>query len=324
MALGQRLAQEALTALERRLPALTRLRAPEALPLVLGMRRIYVLPTGTGLFFALVLLGMLLTALNYDNGSALILCFFAAALGHNALFATFRNLHGLRVETLRAPPVFAGEPLALRILVSERAGRSRNALRLRRGPIEAQFALAPLAECEVELPIPTTRRGLLPIGTLRLATSAPYGLFVAWSHLHPDHAMLVYPRPEAEGPPLPLAGREGALPHAEPGGDEPQGLREWRRGDPLRLLAWRASARADRLLSKELARSAAGEVELCYDALPGLDHEARIARLTRWVLLAEREGRRYALTIPGTRIPPGHGPQQLDRCLGALARLPEA
>lgn len=313
-----------LAALERRLPALTRLRGAERLPVRLGMRRIYVLPTAYGLFFGMVLLAMLLAALNYDNASALILCLFAAALVHNALFATFRNLHGLSVASVRAPPVFAGEPLVLRVEIAETAGRSRNALRIRRGALETVFAVPGGGRREVELPIPTHRRGLLPIGTLRLATSAPYGLFVAWSHLHPEQALLVYPRPETDGPPLPLAGREGGTPRAELGGEEPQGVREWRRGDPMRLVAWRMSARAGRLLSKELARADAGEVELRYETLAGLGHEERIARLTRWVLLAEREGRRYALSIPGARIPAGHGPQHLDHCLSALARLPEA
>lgn len=324
-ALLVQLSLDALGALERRLPALTRLRAPEPIPLVLGMRRIYVLPTGTGLFFALALFAMLLTALNYDNASGLILCFFAAAFGHNALFATFRNLHGLSVESVQAPPVFAGEPLLVRIEIAERSGRSRNALRLCREGSEHLFAVSAHGACVVELAIPTTRRGRFPLGTLRLATSAPYGLFVAWSYLHPDCRLLVYPRPESHGPPLPLLGREGALARrAAAAGEEPQGLREWRRGDPLRLIAWRASVRLDRLMSKELARPEAGEVELCYEALAGLDHEARIARLTRWVLLAEREGRRYALRIPGSVIPPGHGPQHLDRCLSALAELPAA
>lgn len=323
-ALSERLSHGALAALERRLPALTRLRAPESLPLRLGMRRIYVLPTRFGLFFAVSVFAMLLTALNYDNASALILCFFAAALGHNALFATFRNLHGLRVESLRALPVFAGEPLLLRIELCEGEGRDRDALRLHRGSVEVLFAVPARGRCEVELAIPTQRRGIFPLGTLRIATSAPYGLFVAWSYLHPDTTLLVYPRPETDGPPLPTIGEQGEITTARRGGEEPEGLREWRRGDPMRLIAWRASARADRLLSKELAEAASAEVELRYEELSGLDHEARIARLTRWVLLAEREGRRYALRVPGSVLPPGHGPEHLDRCLSTLARLPEA
>ena len=36
---------------ERRLPSLTRLRSPEALPIVLHRRRIYIVPTGFGLGF---------------------------------------------------------------------------------------------------------------------------------------------------------------------------------------------------------------------------------------------------------------------------------
>ena len=47
----------ALALAERRLPALTRLRQAERLPIRLDRRRIYVLPTGFGLMFALLMFG---------------------------------------------------------------------------------------------------------------------------------------------------------------------------------------------------------------------------------------------------------------------------
>ncbi|MDW8479532.1 MAG: hypothetical protein RML12_06400 [Xanthomonadales bacterium] len=97
----RRLGTAILAGLERRLPALTRLKAPEPLPVTLGMRRIYVLPTRFGLFLGLVLFGMLLTGLNYDNAPALLVTFFAGAYAFNAQFATVRNLHGLAAARRR-------------------------------------------------------------------------------------------------------------------------------------------------------------------------------------------------------------------------------
>ena len=45
----------------------------------------------------------------------------------------------------------------------------------------------------------------------------------------------------------------------------------------------------------------------------------RAAHGESWVVDAEARGDRYALVLPGLRIPPDRGPQQRHRCLAALA-----
>src|SRR5690606_3840989 len=65
------------------------------------------------------------------------------------------------------------------------------------------------------------------------------------------------------------------------------------------------------------------DVVLEWSALP-LPHEARIARLARWVDEAEREGRRSLLRLPGQAIGRGRGAAHRHACLRALARLPGA
>jgi len=58
-------------------------------------------------------------------------------------------------------------------------------------------------------------------------------------------------------------------------------------------------------------------------ALGGRASEARIARLARWVDEAERDGRRYRLSLPGQpELGPGHGAPHRHACLRALALMP--
>jgi uncharacterized protein (DUF58 family) len=56
--------------------------------------------------------------------------------------------------------------------------------------------------------------------------------------------------------------------------------------------------------------------------VPGLggDVEARLSRLTAWVLLAEREGLTYSVRLPGRDLPPGHGDAQRRAALDTLAQ----
>jgi len=310
----------ALAYAERRLPALTRLRKPESLPIHLDRRRIYVLPTGFGITFALLLFVMLLGALNYANNPALLLtCLFAAACGAS-LFAGFRAVNGLALARLAAAECHAGEPLALRLRFE--TSRARASLCLRRDTTETAFSLAADGDEEIVFAIPTTTRGWLRPGRLRLSTEYPLGLFRIWSWLNPEAAFLVYPAIETPAPPLP-SGAGNKAERTRPGpGDEATGLRDYRVSDPPRLVAWKASARHDTLLVRDAERRIEDALVLDDSAISGLDREARLRRLTAWVLAAEAAQREYTLHLSGQSIGPGLGGAHRHACLRALALAP--
>ena len=92
-------------ALRKRVQAWTRPRTPEALPARLDRRRIYVLPTASGLFFGLLLGAMLLGALNFNNNPALLLALLLAGAAQASLIAAHMQLSGLRIEAVAAEPV---------------------------------------------------------------------------------------------------------------------------------------------------------------------------------------------------------------------------
>ncbi len=306
---------------ERRLPALTRQRRPEALPINLDRRRIYVLPTRFGLLFALLLAVMLLGALNYGNNPALLLtCLFGAA-GGASLFFGFRILSGLRLTQLRADPGHAGLPLGLHPTFTGGA-RDRPALRLRLGDVETQLRVPANASAEATLDPVVPRRGWFHPGPLRVATDYPLGLFHFWSWVHPNARCLVYPALESPPPALPAgAGAEGE--RARHGNNEEHaGLRGYRSGDAPRLIAWKASARHDRLLVREPEFHGGATLVFDYASLASLDVEARISRLAAWVVAAEMARASYTLRLPDAVIGPGLGPAQQADCLRALALLP--
>ena len=79
------------------------------LPIVLTQRRVFIIPSRTGLMFALVLIIMLLGAINYDLSLGHALVFLLAGIGLVGMVHTFRNLYALRLMPGYATPVFAGE-----------------------------------------------------------------------------------------------------------------------------------------------------------------------------------------------------------------------
>jgi uncharacterized protein (DUF58 family) len=315
---------------ERRLPALTRLKGREHLPIVLHRRRIYVVPSRFGLIFSLMLLVMLLGALNYNNNPAMLLTCLLGAAAYQSVFSGFRTLNRLALHSLKAGPCGAGDTLQLYILFqSPRTARQGLRLQLESAGAAARavepvvFGMAADVPKSVRAELPALRRGWQPIGRIRIWTEHPFGLFHVWSWLHPDFRALVYPRAETDPPPLPRAGAQARAQVPARDDDEFGSLREYRPGDPRRMIAWKASARRDALLVKEFEQRQGSEIILDWHALEGLGHEARIARLAAWVDRAEAARVAYRLDLPQSHLGPASGAEHRHACLRELALLPE-
>ena len=314
-----------LRGLRTRLESFERPRAPEPLPVRIGRRRIYVLPTRFGLFHGVLVAAMALGALNYNNNPALMLALLLGATSLASLIAAHLQLSGLQLDAISAEPVAAGEVLWLRLALSSRDGRRRRGLRGDLGDAQAWTGTGEDGTAELILPVPTRRRGWIHPGRIRLSTTQPLGLARAWSRLWPRQPLLVYPRAEANPPALPDTGTDAQRSRVHPLGDEPHQLRAYRAGDASRTIAWKHSARRGSLVVREYERAQQQDVMLDWKALRALAYEDRIARLAAWVDLAEREGRRYHLGLPAQPpLGPGRGPEHHHACMRALALLPYA
>ncbi|MBN6149286.1 DUF58 domain-containing protein [Xanthomonas sp. AmX2] len=307
----------------RTLAHLARPRDPEPLPVQLDRRRIYILPTPFGGFIALLLGAMLLGALNYNNNPALLLAMLLGAAGVASAIVAHLQLSGLRLDALSAEPVAAGTPLRLRLSLAARDARRRRGVRVAHAQQYTYLDLGGDGGGEADLSLPTERRGWLDLERIRVSTTQPLGLLQAWAWFWPDAPLLVYPQPEADGPPLPGGDGNPTQTRLHALGEELHQLRPYRAGDAPRAISWKHSARRDTLLVREYERPIGVDVVLDWRALPSLPYERRIARLARWVNEAERDGRRYRLLLPGQPpLGPGRGAQHQHLCLRALALLP--
>ncbi|MET0893365.1 MAG: DUF58 domain-containing protein, partial [Pseudoxanthomonas sp.] len=298
-------------------------RLPEPLPVRLDRRRVYVLPTRFGLFFAGLLCAMLLGALNYNNNPALLLALLLGATGLSSLIAAHLQLSGLGVDAISAEPVVAGDRLSMQLALSANDARARRGLQLRCLDAAAVASLPGNGPASAVLELPTTQRGWLDPGRIRISTTQPMGLALAWAWVWPDSSLLVYPAMESQGPPLPPGEGNAGLARLHPAGEDLHHLRAYRPGDARRAIAWKPSARRDTLMVREFEQPLAVEISLDWRTLAPLGTEQRISRLARWVDLAEREGRRYRLQLPGQPVlGPDHGAAHRHLCLRALALLP--
>lgn len=299
----------------------------DTFPLTLERRRLYVLPTRAGLAFAVLVLVMLVASLNYANSLALGFTFVFAGFALVAMHRCHRNLLGLTLTGAETQPAFAGGTARLRVAMLNDAALFRGAVEC--GLSSAQLVPADLpaeTRAHFDLDVPAPRRGVLCIDRLRVTTTFPFGLFRAWTWVHAPLETVVYPRAEGtRAPPAAPEGRSGLRAQGGTGDDEWLGLRPFRDGDSPRRVAWKAVARGGALMVKEYGVASDDLRHFDFDALAGLDPEARLEQLSRWIVDAEARGDRYGLTVHGARIEPARGPQHRHRCLRALALygLPE-
>jgi len=296
---------------------------PERGAIVLGHRRVYIVPSRLGLLFGGALAILLVGSINYALSLGFALTFLLAGMGIAGMVQTARNLAQLSLRAGRVEPVFAGEAARFTLLIANAAEFDRPEILVRHLASGAQCTVDVGAAQAVEAAnaVPAERRGWLPLGRVMLETRFPLGLFRAWSYVQPDSRCLVYPRPEAGAlPPLAASSQAGgARAHAQ-GSDDFSGLRAYQPSDSPRHVAWKAVARSGEMLTKQFAGDAVAELWLVFDDLPAaLGLERRLARLAGWVLAAERGGAHYGLRIPGTEIEPGRGDAHRAACLEALA-----
>jgi len=295
-------------------------------PVVLRHSRIYILPTKRGLAFLGTLAMMLLTSLNYGLSLGFAVTFLLGGLAAAALLHTFRNLAGIELAPLAAGETFAGGALPFTLALAGGA-TPRHAITLAAGgSVPVTVDAIPDAALPVTLELPALRRGSIALGRVTLSSDYPLGLWRGWAYVHFPLAGVVFPAPEIGAPPLP-PGRFGQDAHGASRGDDADlaGLRGYQSGDPLQRVAWKAVARGAGWYTKQFeGGGGGGPAELAWQALPSaLDVEARIARLTAWVLAAERVARPFALWAPGVALPAGQGREHRRAALTALALLPE-
>jgi len=298
-----------------------RRQGPDRDPVELTRNRIYILPTRLGLAYAGMLFAMLLGGLNYNNNLGLGLTFLLVSLGLVTMHHCHGTLRGLTLRLLATEPAFVGQSVGFRLLLENAAVAPRPRVELSVAPDPPAVVDVPaVGSIEALIHSPAARRGRVPLPRLVVATRHPLGLFRAWAVLHGDYQAIAWPRPAERGRiPLGVETDTGGAQDRAQGDADFAGLRPFQAGDSLRRVAWKAYARGQGLHTKQYAGTDVVSHVFDWDSLEGLDTEARLAQLCRWVLDAQERGEAFGLKLPGQSIAPNLGAAHRQHCLTALA-----
>src|SRR5690606_29439795 len=131
-------------------------RIPPARSVTLDQRRIFIFPSLPGLFFGLLLLLILLTAINYQNNMAYAVAFLLATLFVIAILHTYANLAGLTLHAVAATAAFPGQHSEFTVRLERQRRAAHYGLRLawpQSGAAEVSLVDRDSAEVRLFLPV---------------------------------------------------------------------------------------------------------------------------------------------------------------------------
>jgi uncharacterized protein (DUF58 family) len=292
----------------------------------LTQRNVYILPTRPGLMLGGTLLVLLIGSINYQLNLGYLLTFLLAGSAVVGMHVCHATLRGLMLNLQPPPPQFAGAAAMLTVVLGNERKGTRHGIGL--AVLDATHEdhwtwtdVPAQGACTVQVAFRPEHRGLHRVPPLTAETRFPLGTFRVWTVWRPAAQVLVYPSPELHPPPLPPGEPRsgGAAAARSQTTGEFEGVRPYRRGDPMKLVVWKKAAKSDELVSRDTMQAQRYELWLDFAQTGHLDREAKLSRLTAWVLQADKLGQDFGLRLPALEIKPGAGEVHKRRCLEALA-----
>jgi len=288
---------------------------------LLKAKNIYIFPTRYGVMFTFVLMAMLLGSINYNNNLGFILTFLLGSMAFVSILHTYRNISGIRILSVTAKPVFAGDRSPIELLVQPAHPR--------RSAVEFVFLngnktsrdLRADTRNRIHLSVSTKQRGIFRPGPLFISTQYPLGLFFSRVRLNPDIQCMVYPKPltGASRSSNDFSNNGEGGERLSIGVDDFIGLRVYQPGDSPHRISWKTFSKGHGLATKEFTEYHGEAVIFDWNRLTGLEPEHKLSWLCGMVLKAHSRNMVYGLQLPGITIDSDTGKSHRHKCLKALA-----
>lgn len=285
-----------------------------------SQKNLFILPTGAGVVFAVLLLIMLITGINYQNSLIYMLTFVLGGVFVGAMHQTHRNLAGVTLALSRAGEAVAGDTVPFNLRLT--AGKDDAiAVQVSSGDSLPVWVSVPAGQSRyVSVGVGAPSRGYVRPDRIRIETRYPFGLLTAWSWLRPVSAGLAFAQPITAPEPRATAetGESEAVASVQAGSDSVD-LRPWREGDSSQRVLWKRFARSGQLVVADWQGQAGNPQWLDFQSFTGVSSEMRLRYLAFLVGDRQRLGARYGLSLPGQVIEPDSGVAHALRCQRALA-----
>jgi len=280
------------------------------------MKKIYCFPNSFGFVGFTLFLVILLAGGTYQNNLVFMMAFLVLSVGLIAILQTARNIRDIEIVNVHIEPNFAGENTTAWVTVKNTSTTLKLDLdiQLENPKVKALGRiqqLEPQATTHLRLDFKMPlQRGQHTISRVRIKTSYPYSLFVAWAFVKNKYVYIVYPqrRGQAQLPTSTLVS-----------GEDFSGHKNYVAGDNMSRIDWKIYSRRENLMVKEFKDDVQKSLIFILQNTPGEDTETRLSQLALWTELAEKNSIEYQLILPKHTSSFGHGKLHFTSCLERLA-----
>lgn len=289
-------------------------------PQILDSNTVYILPSGFGWTYGLLLLSLFSGAINYQISTVFLMTFLLAVIGLVSAWEAHTNLKDLSIKLISVKDAQQGTPAQM-ILLIQGNNKFRFGLefKLARQP-PTRLEKIPPEGIQFILPLETTNRGCFPVPRMTISSLFPFGIFRVWGYVCFDAHYYVYPEPiSPEFWPLPVSHPDNKKKDI-PGDDEIYDLKQVE--DPWtqpNLIAWKIAAKGQGWYLKTRNNNEGDYWLFRLNDLPVNSPELRLQHLSYWLINAEANSWFYSLELGHYSSPFAQGEEHLHACLRQLA-----
>lgn len=307
-----------LNLLSRRLPAQH--------CVTLAHRSIFILPTGFGLFWLLLVALLFLFGTNYQNNLVIALSILLLSIFNTCIIYSYRNLAGMTLQAKTGPNVYAGQSVIFPIALSATQVQHKVTLNYPENPIQTLDRLDNQKQILL-LPFANNARGVVNPGRVKVESRYPLGLCRAWSNIDLDNSQVVFAKPKPSENSLTqhhTHSAEESHQHGKTiiGVEEFKSLKPYVTGESLNQIAWKQLAQGRGMLTKEFEQPLSAPQWLVFDPT-NHDIEQQLSELTWMADQLSQQERVFGVILPSKTIAPSAGAAHRVACLKAIAIYPE-
>ena len=266
-------------------------RNPASNPQMFNANNVYILPSGFGWVYGLVLLTLFSGAINYQISTVFLMTFLLAIIGLVSAWEARANLKEISLKLISVKDAQQGKPAQLTLLI-----QSNNKIRY-----AFEFQIAKQTKQRLEkipqeglqfiLPVETAVRGRFSLPPIVISSLYPFGIFRVWGYAHFEQYYYVYPEPLPPGFWPPHSANLENRKKYSPGDDELYELKQvenpWVQSN---LIAWKIAAKGQGWYLKIMNHNDGEYYLFSLNDLPIMDLEKKLHHLSYWLQTAEANG----------------------------------
>lgn len=303
-------------------------RIPAKKQITLTHRSIFILPSGFGVAWFVLIIVLYLFGTNYQNNLVIGLSLLLASVFHSCIIYSYKNLAGLTLTASTPAETYANTSMSFPITLSGKIAKddshtSHQQICLNLAG-ERHTRITDVGESfDTSVSCSEQSRGRYNPGRIEVSSNFPLGLFRAWSYVDLNINHIIYAAPMANNVSLTSlnSDKQTEFEHGklQSGVDDYKGLKPYIEGESLKQVAWKQWAQGRGMLTKEFAQPEGKPVWLSLQRTLGDSINQKLSKIAYQVNMLSQSQQVFGLVLHQQIIEQDSGESHRKQCQQLIA-----